>query len=108
MKKRGNKKDTVTRVAAGIGGAASMVATNAMSVFASTGVSEIDTGMNGIKTIAIGIVSIIGIVALVKGAMDLGTGISQRDNSGITTGAGEIAGGLVMAAVGAVIAFLGY
>lgn len=82
-----------------------------MPVFAgtsSTGISTVDTGMNVIKVAAIGIVSVIGVIGLAKGGMDLGTGVSQRDQQGIVQGAAEIGGGLIMAGIGVVIGLLGF
>lgn len=77
-------------------------------VLTSTGVTEIDTGLNVIKTLGIGVCSAIGVVALVKGGIDFASGISQRDQSGIVTGGLELGGGLVMAAIGVVIGLLGF
>ena len=77
-------------------------------VLTSTGVTEIDTGLNVIKTLGIGVCTAIGVVALVKGGIDFASGISQRDQSGIVTGGLELGGGLVMAAIGVVIGLLGF
>lgn len=60
-----------------------------------------------IKVCAIGICEIIGVIGLVKGGMDLGTGVSQRDMSGIVQGAAECGGGLIMAGIGVFIGLLG-
>ena len=99
----------VKNLLCGIAGAAITVA-NTMPVFAtsSTGVPIVDKGMSVIKMVAIGIVEVIGVIGLVKGGMDLGTGISQRDQTGITQGAAEFAGGLIMAGIGVIIALLGF
>lgn len=78
------------------------------TAFASTGVSTVDTAMNNLKILAIGIVSTIGVLVLVKGGMDLGSAFKERDSSGMSTAAGELIGGFIMAAIGAVIAFLGF
>ena len=67
-----------------------------------------DQGLNVIKGIAIGVCSMIGVVGLVKGGITFSSGISQRDQSGIVTGGLEFAGGLVMAAIAAVIALMGF
>ena len=71
-------------------------------VLTSTGVTEIDAGLNVIKTIGIGVCSVIGILGLIKGGIDFASGLSQRDQSGIVTGGLELGGGLVMAAIGVV------
>ena len=77
-------------------------------VLTSTGVTEIDTGLNVIKTIGIGVCSVIGILGLIKGGIDFASGLSQRDQSGIVTGGLELGGGLVMSAIGVVIGLLGF
>lgn len=88
--------------------AMTLASTTPVLATSSTGIAPVDTGMTVIKTAAIGIVSIIGVIGLAKGGMDLGTGISQRDQSGITTGAAEVAGGLIMAGIGVVIGLFGF
>ena len=77
-------------------------------LLSSTGIEQIDTGLNVIKTLGIGVCSAMGVVALVKGGIDFASGISQRDQSGIVTGGLEIGGGLVMAAIGVVIGLFGF
>ena len=81
---------------------------NANGILASTGIAQVDNGMNKLKLLGIGLVSAIGIIVLIKGGLDLGTALKDRDSSGMGTAAGEIAGGIVMCAIGAVIAFLGF
>ena len=90
-------------------GVASYALTNTnIALAASTGVPEVDQGLNVVKGIAIGVCSIIGIVALVKGGMTFSSGISQRDQSGIVTGGLEFAGGLIMATIATVIGLMGF
>lgn len=79
-----------------------------IALAASTGVPEVDQGLNVVKGIAIGVCSIIGIIGLVKGGMTFASGISQRDQSGIVTGGLEFAGGLIMAAIATIIALMGF
>ena len=100
-----NLKNTLPVIA----GAASYVLTDTNIAFAaSTGVPEVDQGLNVIKGIAIGVCSIVGVVGLVKGGITFGSGLSQRDQSGIITGVLEFAGGLVMAAIAGIIALMGF
>lgn len=100
-----NLKNTLPVVA----GAASYVLTNTNVALADgTGVAEVDAGMLVIKTLAIGVCSVVGIIGIVKGGMTFSSGISQRDQSGIVTGGLELAGGLIMAAIGAIIGLMGY
>lgn len=68
-------------------------------LLSSTGIEQVDTGLNVIKTLGIGVCAAIGVPALVKGGIDFASGISQRDQSGIVTGGLEIAGGLIMTAI---------
>lgn len=83
--------------------------TNNMPVFAaSTGVPEVDNGLNIIKALCIGVCAAIGVVGLVKGGIDLSSGISQRDQSGVVTGGLELAGGLIMCAIGTIIGLFGF
>lgn len=79
-----------------------------IALAASTGVPEVDQGLNVVKGIAIGACSIIGVIGLVKGGMTFSSGISQRDQSGIVTGGLECTGGLVMAAIATIIALMGF
>lgn len=90
-------------------GVASYVLINTnIALAVSTGVPEVDQGLNVIKGIAIGVCSMIGVVGLVKGGITFSSGISQRDQSGIVTGGLEFAGGLVMAAIATIIALMGF
>lgn len=115
MKKIFSKiKNRISAVAGTTAGAVSMTLANTMPVYAtsstgvsSTGVPIVDNGMAIIKVCAIGICEIIGVIGLVKGGMDLGTGVSQRDQSGIVQGAAEFGGGLIMAGIGVIIGLLG-
>lgn len=110
MKKNFSKiKNRISAVAGTTAGAVSMTLANTMPVYAttSTGIPIVDKGMTIIKVCAIGLCEIIGIIGLVKGGMDLGTGVSQRDMSGIVQGAAECGGGLIMAGIGVFIGLLG-
>lgn len=91
-----------------IAGTASCILNDTNVALAGTGVAEVDTGMNVIKTLAIGVCSVVGIIGIVKGGMTFSSGISQRDQSGIVSGGLELAGGLIMGAIGTVIALMGF
>ena len=97
---------TTLPVMAGVASYA-LINTN-IALAVSTGVPEVDQGLNVIKGIAIGVCSMIGVVGLVKGGITFSSGISQRDQSGIVTGGFEFAGGLVMAAIATIIALMGF
>ena len=110
MKKNNSKlKKRVCAVACTVA-TTSMVLANTMSVYAtdSTGIPIVDNGMNVIKVLAIGFVEIIGVIGMAKGGMTIGTGVSQRDTSGIIQGAAEFGGGLIMAGIGVLIGLLGF
>lgn len=106
MKKVENLYSKLKKALMVAGGSLYMTFASANYVLADTGVGQVDAGLNTIKSLACGIVGMIGVIVLVKGAMDLGSAISQRDSSGMGTAAGELAGGLIMASVTAVIALL--
>lgn len=106
---RSNKILNLKNGVATVLGAATMAVTNCMPAFAaSTGVPEVDNGLSIIKGLCIGVCAAIGVVGLVKGGIDFSSGISQRDQSGILTGALELAGGLIMAAIGTIIGLFGF
>lgn len=79
-----------------------------IALAASTGVAQVDKGLNVIKALSIGVCSIIGVVGLVKGGMTFASGISARDQSGIISGGLELAGGLIMGAIAAIITLMGF
>lgn len=77
---RSNKILNLKNGVATVLGAATMAVTNCMPAFAaaSTGVPEVDNGLNIIKALCIGVCAAIGVVGLVKGGIDFSSGISQR------------------------------
>lgn len=100
-----NLKNTLPVMA----GAASyvLIDTN-VALAASTGVGQIDNGLNIVKGIGIGVCCIIGIIAFVKGVIDLSSGIPQRDQSGIITGGLECASGLIMGFASVIVGLMGF
>lgn len=106
MKLTGNKLTKVKTCIATVAGSATMVAMIVMPAYAGSGVAEIDNGINVIKAIGIALVSGAGVIALIKGAMDLFTGITQRDQASTKDGALEVFAGIGMAAIGTVIGLL--
>lgn len=103
-----NRKKKLKNVAAVLATTQYFAMTMATRAYAGTGVAEVDNGLNAIKTLGIGIVGGIGVIVLIKGGMDLGSALKDRDTSGMAQAGGELAGGLVMAAIGTVIGFLGF
>lgn len=103
------KFEKVKNVISGAVGAGMLSVMSAVPVLADdSGVGTVDSGMKVIKTVAIGIVSTIGVVVLVKGIMNLGSAISQRDSTGMAQAGAECAGGLLMAGAGIAIGLLGF
>lgn len=96
------------KFAAVVGGAGSFLLTTPMNVFATTGIGQVDNAIAKTKLLGIGIVSAIGIIVLIKGGLDLGSAFKDRDTSGMATAGGEMIGGFIMAAIGPVLAFLGF
>lgn len=68
-------------------------------------VSTSNQFFNAIAYVAIGALGAIGTVALVRGIMELGSSISARDQEGTKTGGLQTAGGVIMVACGAAIAW---
>lgn len=100
-----NLKNTLPVIA----GVASYVLTDTNVALAEgTGVDQIDSGLNIVKGIAIGVCCIIGIIAFVKGILDLGSGIPQRDQTGIVTGGLECAAGLIMGFASVIVGLMGF
>lgn len=87
-----------------VAGAMYLTLMTATQVYADTGVAKVDAGLKTIKNLACGIVGAIGVIVLIKGIYDIGVAISQRDISGVSTAAGELGGGLLMASITAVVA----
>ncbi|MBE5898256.1 MAG: hypothetical protein E7279_01485 [Lachnospiraceae bacterium] len=68
---------------------------------------EVITGLNNLKTLFMGAISIIGIIVLAKNIFDFASALQERDSQGMKTAGLGMAGGAIMAAIGAVLAFLG-
>lgn len=110
MKK--NFKKIKDRIAVGVWtfiGTTAMLSANVMPVYASsTGVGEIDTGLNVIKVIGIGICESCGVIMLIKGGMEFSSAFSQRDGSGMGLAGAVIGGGLIMGFIGVIIGLMGF
>lgn len=110
MKK--NFKKIKDRIAVGVWtfiGTTAMLSANVMPVYASsTGVGEIDSGLNVIKVIGIGICESAGVIMLIKGGMDFSSALAQRDASSMGLAAAVIGGGLIMGFMGVVIGLMGF
>jgi hypothetical protein len=87
---------------------AALTISSLMPVLADTGVEQVDAGLNVIKVLAIGVCETIGVLGLVKGGIDFSTGLTQRDQSGTVTGGLELASGLILCSIGALIGLMGF
>jgi len=63
--------------------------------------------LENLKTLAFGIVGIIGVIYLVFGISEFATALSDRDSSSMKSAGYKIAGGLIMSLAGGIITFLG-
>lgn len=110
MKK--NFKKIKDRIAVGVWtfiGTTAMLSANVMPVYASsTGVGEIDSGLNVIKVIGIGICESAGVIMLIKGGMDFSSAFAQRDASSMGLAGAVIGGGLIMGFIGVIIGLMGF
>ena len=64
--------------------------------------------LNMVKTLVLSGVSVIGVIIIAVNAMHLSSALKDRDSSTVQTALLGIFGGLIMAAIGAVLAFLGF
>ncbi len=64
--------------------------------------------LKNFATLFMAIVSIIGIIIIVKNVMELGPAIQQQDSGTISNAIKGIVGGAIMATIGVTLAFLGF
>ena len=64
-------------------------------------------GLANLKSLAFGIITVIGVIYLGFGIAEFATALSDRDSSSMKSAGYKIAGGLIMALAGAIITFLG-
>lgn len=90
---------------------AAMINLMSINVFASgvmaTSADSILQPVKLLQTLFFGLISIIGLIMVGKGILELTTAIPQRDGPSIKEAALQIAGGGIAAAISTVIAFLG-
>ncbi len=96
------------------GSAFLMAAAKSQSVLASsggvttsTGIPQIDSILNTLKLLFLGIVGGIGLIILIKSIGDTAQAYQERDSHGMYDGARGIAAGAIMVFIGAVLAVLG-
>lgn len=72
-----------------------------------TGVEEIDTGLKALKTLFLGIVSMVGVILTIKNIMDFASAWNNRDQTSMGEALRGIISGLIMAFVGGILALFG-
>ncbi len=102
--KKGRLRKHIVPMAAGIVTAASMLS---MPVHAS-GVSEVLNPINNLKTLVLSIIGAVGVIILAKNVMEFAQAYQQQDSSTMNSALKGIVAGLIMAAISAVMTFLGF
>ena len=101
--RKGRIKRRIVPMAAGIVTATSMFT---MPVHA-TGVSEVLTPINNLKTLVLAIIGA-GVIILAKNVMEFAQAYQQQDSSSMNSALKGIVAGLIMAGISAVMTFLGF
>lgn len=70
---------------------------------AGTGIASIDSGLNILKTVSVGLISGIGIIIVAWAGFEIGMALYQHDTAQIPGSLKKVAGGLVMIGIGVFI-----
>lgn len=105
LKKMRKKAMLVFPIATVVLGDAGMVLANGVST--STGIPQIDSMLNTLKGLFLGIIAAIGLIILIKSIGDTAQAYQQADSHGMYDGAKGIAAGAIMVFIGAILAVLG-
>lgn len=73
-----------------------------------TGVAQVNTGINVLKTLAKGIVSGIGFIILILGVVDFGTGLSEHNATQQHEGIKKIIAGIIVCSAPWIITAMGF
>ncbi len=65
------------------------------------------SGLLNLKSLVLGIITVVGVIYLVWGVSEFATALSDRDSSSMKSAGYKIAGGLIMALAGSIVTFLG-
>lgn len=84
-----------------------------MTATAESGTTDVnDLGpvkaLKNLASLLMAIVSVIGIIIIVKNVMELGPAIQQQDSGTVNNAIKGIVGGAIMAGIGVILAFLGF
>lgn len=69
---------------------------------------EVLQPLNLVKALFIAVASAVGVIIVVKNLVDIGVAINQKDQHTIWSSLQGLAGGLIIAFIGIVLAFLGF
>lgn len=73
-----------------------------------SGVDEVLTPLNSLKTLVIAIIGAVGVIILAKNVMEFAQSYQQQDSSTMNAAIKGIVAGLLMAGISAVLTFLGF
>lgn len=87
--------------------------TTLMTATAESGATDVNElgpvqALKNLASLLMAIVSLIGIIIIVKNIMELGPAIQQQDSGTVNNAIKGIVGGAIMAGVGIILAFLGF
>lgn len=77
------------------------------AVLAAGDTTGVLSGLANLKTLAFGIIGVIGVIYLGFGIAEFATALSDRDSSSMKSAGYKIAGGLIMSLAGGLVTFLG-
>ncbi|MBD5402363.1 hypothetical protein HDR58_06135 [bacterium] len=102
--RKGRLKKYIVPMVSGIITAASMYTRPVHA----TGVSEVLTPINNLKTLVLAIIGAVGVIILAKNVMEFAQAYQQQDSSSMNSALKGIVAGLIMAGISAVMTFLGF
>lgn len=78
-----------------------------MGILAAGDATGVLSGLANLKSLAFGIIGVIGVICLGFGIAEFATALSDRDSSSMKSAGYKIAGGLVMALASGIVTLLG-
>ena len=78
-----------------------------VGIFAAGDTTGVLSGLLNLKSLVLGIITVVGVIYLVWGISEFATALSDRDSSSMKSAGYKIAGGLLMALAGSIVTFLG-
>lgn len=105
LKKVSNKKKRGWRVAQVFSGA--LLAAPCFVQTVSASVDSVTAPLTNLKTLVLSIIAAVGVIILAKNVMEFAQAYQQQDSSTMNSAIKGIVAGLIMAAISAVLTFLG-